>query len=77
MLAVDRNKMEKLNLKMEKGNYVISKSMPNVRDQHPKMEIGQKQGFKYTYMYTYTFTLLFIQYNTVQNSTLQPTKNVG
>jgi len=39
---------------MEKINYVIGKSMPDVRDQHPKMEIGQKQSFMYTYMYTYT-----------------------
>ena len=36
-LAVDRNKMEKFNLKMEKGNYVISKSLPNLGDQYSKM----------------------------------------
>ena len=63
-------------IEKEKSGYIIGKfgkSIPNSGDQHPKMEIGQKQGFKYTYMYTYTFTLLFIQYNTVQNSTLQPT----
>ena len=42
LLAVDRNKMEKFNLKMEKGNYVISKLLPNLRDQHSKMETTHK-----------------------------------
>ena len=36
--------MAKSNLKMEKGNYVISKSLPNLRDQYPKMEISQEQS---------------------------------
>ena len=29
---------------MEKRNYVISKSLPNLRDQYPKMEISQEQS---------------------------------
>ena len=29
---------------MEKKNYVISKSLPNLRDQYPKMEISQEQS---------------------------------
>ena len=63
-------------IEKEKSGYIIGKfgkSIPNSGNQHPKMEIGQKQSFMYTYMYMYTYTLLFIQYNTVQNSTLQPT----
>jgi len=34
--------MAKSNLKMEKGNYVISKSLPDLRDQHSKMETTHK-----------------------------------
>ena len=34
--------MAKSNLKMEKGNYVISKSLPDLRDQYSKMETTHK-----------------------------------
>ena len=54
---------------MEKGNYVISKSLPNLRDQHSKMETSQEQSL-YTYTYVY---VTFRSNETKRNLICQPT----
>ena len=56
-------------MKTEKRNYVISKSLPNVRDQHPKMEIGQKQSFMYTLCICIRIRLHYFSYSTIQYNT--------
>ena len=55
---------------MEKGNYVISKSLPNLRDQHSKMETGQEQSL---YTYTYVRNVTFRSNGTKRNLICQPT----
>ena len=58
---------------MEKGNYVISKSLPNLRDQHSKMETSQEQSlYTYTYVRTYVRNVTFHSNETKLNMSTHP-----